>query len=185
MKHSDLQQEYQALQLRETLELIEAVKAHGGTYVFPDGDMPIIVGAWKHSERAEDFYVTSVLLDENGALVVDGCPVGSSRFITEPIVYFEYGHISYITDYIPEAEDISDVSLEPRLECCTIESLDRDDLKTLGYDPDVSNDVFQQIAWKTGELLDDDAHRESFWEALNMACKEYKIPELEGKSDLE
>lgn len=75
MKHTDLYAKYQALDAQERRELVAAVKAHGGEYIFPkcdeDGDdnRPVVCASFKHADDPGDYTVTRVAVDdEYGAL---------------------------------------------------------------------------------------------------------------------
>lgn len=114
MRHTNLFEKYEALDAQERRELAAAVNAHGGDYIFPtqdeDGCDPrtIVSASFKHSERTDDYTVTRVKV-QHGVPIIYGCPVGSEDNVGV-LYYIEYGHISFITDVIPETDDVKDVS---------------------------------------------------------------------------
>lgn len=123
MKHTNYHQAYRNLDNLERQELIAAVKAHGGEYVFIDEDdedwsekdFPIVIASFKYSDEQSDYNVSRVTVDENGYLTIYGfrkdcdCPSDEGE-----LYYIEFGHIGNITDYIPETEDVKDVSISPK-----------------------------------------------------------------------
>ena len=116
MKCTDLYAKYKALDAQERRELIAAVKAHGGEYVFPERDenghdnRPIICAAFRYSANSGDYKVTRVAVDdEYGALSIYGCHVEDMTF-EDVLSYIEFHHIKYITEMIPATDMVSDVS---------------------------------------------------------------------------
>lgn len=117
MKHTDLYDKYKALDAQERQELIAAVKAHGGEYIFPTcnenevENRPIICASFKHAEEPGDYIVTRVVVDdEYGTLSIYGCAKSGWTF-EDLLYYIEFHHISYITAAIPETDTVKDVSV--------------------------------------------------------------------------
>ena len=108
MKHTDFYNQYQEIDSIDRKELITAVKAHGGEYIFPTISRPIILGSFKHLETS-NYYVTKVTIS-NGNLTIYGRPTEYWDGYDDEIVYIEFGQIGYITDMIPETDKIKDVS---------------------------------------------------------------------------
>jgi hypothetical protein len=114
MKHIDFFSLYKELEHLEYAELFKAVKAHGGKYVFGKGEdvgfdnCPVIAAYTRYSDNVEDFYVDTVSVDENGKVSIYGVAVdyGSSPVKIEPL----QGMIGYITDYIPETDEVKNVA---------------------------------------------------------------------------
>lgn len=109
MKHTDFYKEYKALDDLERSELIDAVKAHGGEYVFPEDSKPCVIGSFKHCETAQ-YYVTKVTVDEDDWLTIYGYPTEYWNDGEDEIMFIEFGHIGFITDQIPETEEVKNVS---------------------------------------------------------------------------
>lgn len=117
MKHTDLWSAYRALDQFAAEELIAAVNAHGGEYVFYDKKhddpdtviMPWITASWKHCETG-DFYVTRVVVDEGKYLTIYGVPVEDVSATEDYLDYIAPGQIGDIIDFIPETNDVKDVS---------------------------------------------------------------------------
>lgn len=132
MKHTDLYNEYKKLDALEEAELIAAVKAHGGEYIFvhfdEDGDYdseerneaPIIAASTRWMDSYEDFYVSRVEVDERGYYTLYGWNKEGCADEME-IDSIAHGHLGYVTDCIPETESVKDVSI----------STDRDNLYSL------------------------------------------------------
>lgn len=127
MKHSDFYKKYEEIVRAEQKELIAALKAHGGKYVFvTKEDMkdlpcnewkaPIISASTHWMETYADFYVTRVetfsytsavdFVEFYGVLVDDVDGELEVQIDTVAI-----GHLNYIIDEIPETETVKDVSL--------------------------------------------------------------------------
>lgn len=118
MKHTNNYDKHKKLDDQDRRELLAAVKAHGGTFRWLDKngekidstiDTPIITGSWKFAEETEDYIVTHVEADGD-YVGIYGFPKSGLFDDTEPIYYICHGHISYITDSIPETEEVTDVS---------------------------------------------------------------------------
>lgn len=154
MKTTNTYPLWKAIDNIERNELRAAVKAHGGRYDFPSDKRPVVCASFKHAEHPEDYSVTSVYIDKDTeALVIMGEPL-EWTYSEDVLYYIEYGHISYITGMIPATEEVSDVSGTPVLkDAFTAVSVSRDDVKALGYNPDLPDSVMQQVAWKLGEYL--------------------------------
>lgn len=110
MKGTDFYEAFKQLEALEIDELINAVKAHGGKYVFIDenGDQanddvnpPIIAGYFKYSEHPVDILIHRVEL-ENGYLAVYGTDVEGRSDIARQVDTIEHGNIHYITEYLPD-----------------------------------------------------------------------------------
>lgn len=121
MKHTELYQEYKRLDELERKELIAAVEAHGGEYVFihldDEGDYdddernnaPIISGSYGWMSNYEDFYVSRVEV-RNGFLTLYGWDKEGYSDEHE-IDDVAHGHLGYVTDMIPETETVKDVTI--------------------------------------------------------------------------
>lgn len=127
MKHSDFTRLYDRIALQESKELIEAVKAHGGEYVFIHLDnnnevidhaeiegAPIVTATHQWYVMLQDHYVSRIKVSETngvdelqiyGWLVDPGWP--DEYLITD----VAYGHRSSIMDLIPETATVSDVAI--------------------------------------------------------------------------
>lgn len=121
MKHTDLYKEYKRLDTIEAVELMLAVEAHGNEYVFihidEDGNYdveerdkaPIISASTKWMDAYDDFYISRVEVD-NGFYTLYGWP--KEGFADEvEIDSVAHGHLGYVTDCIPETDDVKDVSI--------------------------------------------------------------------------
>lgn len=120
MKHTELYNEYKKLDTIEAVELILAVEAHGNEYVFihfdNDGDYdveerdnaPIIAASTQWMDAYEDFYVSRVEVDK-GFYTLYGWPKEGCADEVE-IDSVAHGHLGFVTDCIPETENVKDVS---------------------------------------------------------------------------
>lgn len=120
MKHTDLYNEYRKLDRIETAELILAVQAHGNEYIFihfDDGNYdveecynaPIICASSRWTDAYEDFYISRVKVDK-GFYTLYGWPTESYADEIE-IDSVAHGQLGYIIDYIPETDDVKEVSV--------------------------------------------------------------------------
>lgn len=124
MKRTDFWKMHQVLHKEAVQELKTVLRAFGGKVVFAryeDDDTqvepnvkdyrPTILVNTKYN-GPQDFYVNSVELVNGNYLTILGEPVedyeGESRILTDDI---EFGHVSYITDLIPDKADQGESSL--------------------------------------------------------------------------
>lgn len=123
MKHTDLYNEYKKLDAIERNELEAAVKAHGGEYVFLsidedgdydmkklDSDTPIVAASTRYMDSYEDFYITRVVLKNEKYLTIYGI---LKEYLGDEceLESVAHGHLGYITDCIPETDEVKDVSI--------------------------------------------------------------------------
>lgn len=128
MKHTDLYQAYKKLDNLERQELIAAVKAHGGEYIFihmneEEDDVedeeeaynaPVILASRKYEDSYSDYRVSRVSVEISGDteyLHIFGWPTDPNWPDEDEIDFIARGHVGYIIDSIPETEDIKDVSI--------------------------------------------------------------------------
>lgn len=189
MKHTDLYNEYKKLDALERDELVAAIKAHGGEYVFihvdEDGDFdieerddsaPIISASASWMSEYVDFYISRVEVDSNGVLSIYGWPKESISDVME-ITDVAHGHLGYITDMIPETKDVTDVTKCP--EELTVLVLTRDDIESVGYDPNISDADFQRVANSLAKHLD----FEDFRVSLQYTCHYLELKPLNFDED--
>lgn len=114
MKHSDYQAKVNEFKALECEELKLAIEAHGGCYEWDsenDGSYPIIaVNSNKIEPEPQDIEIIKVAIVDgqlkiSGVDKVYGEPV---KFDTDDIFA---GHLSFIIDYIPATDEVSDVSI--------------------------------------------------------------------------
>lgn len=182
MKHTDLHNEYEKLDAIEKKELIAAVKAHGGEYVFihidDDGycneeeknNAPIIMASTRCMDHYEDFYVSRVEIYAYH-LIIYGWPIEGYEDERE-IDSIAHGHLGYVIDHIPETNDVKDVTNIP--DCLPILFLNKSDIEAIGYNADISSMDFQSVAACTANLLSD----EDFEESLREACEHLGLTHL-------
>lgn len=129
MKCTELCNLYKALEEHEKKELIAAVKAHGGEYVFIHLDIdedeevdeeelynaPVVSGSWKHMECFQDYRISRVKVETIGTdletVTIYGWPNDPNWPDEDEITEVAYNHLSYITSQIPETETITDISI--------------------------------------------------------------------------
>ena len=128
MKGTDFYQLYKQLEACEKEELTAAVKAHGGEYIFFDCDSenandewfegeyddicPIILASLKYDDIFSDFYVTRITLKDGKWLTIYGFRKEFGWPSDErKLDVFAYGQIHYITETIPETDDVKDVTM--------------------------------------------------------------------------
>lgn len=131
MKGTDFYKLYKELEAREKDELIAAVQAHGGEYVFFDcasdnaeeeweeaeynDTCPIVLASFRHDDSYSDFYVTCVKVTDDKWLSIYGIrkeyPCLSDEDRLDMICY---GQIHNITEEIPETEKVKDVASQTK-----------------------------------------------------------------------
>ena len=109
MKCTNFEKLYQPIYEMEKAELIAAVKAHGGKYVFSEYEMPIINGYAHYGDYPADIAITSVSFDGQVLEIIGhemGC--GNDELVDADCIAF--GHIQYIIGAIPETDEVKDVT---------------------------------------------------------------------------
>lgn len=116
MKHSDYQAKVNELKALEYEELRRAIEAHGGSYEWDSksgGSYPIIaINSNKSEPEPQDIEITKVAIVE-GCLKISGV----DNKYGEPVKFDAgdvfAGHLSFIIDYLPATDEVSDVSIPP------------------------------------------------------------------------
>lgn len=184
MKHSDIYKQYRALEALEREELKKAVLAHGGEFRFQteDGEpiegiqAPIVMAGDSHWDSNCDCVITCVAVVD-GYLEIYGYDkeYGDEEIWLDDI---EFGHLSYIIDEIPETAEVSDVSVEATINEIPVVSICREDISDAGYDPEISNEDFQQVASRVGKYLEWQDFFPQFLENVREACDQCDIPTI-------
>lgn len=190
MKHTELYNEYKKLDELERQELIAAVNAHGGEYVFihidEDGDYdsekqnnaPIVAASTRYMDAYEDFYISRVEV-KDGHLNIYGWPKEGWADEDE-IDSVAHGHLGYITDMIDETETIKDVSssvFAPQ----PILVFSREDVENVGYNPDMTPEQYKQLVWAMSKSYE--WNMDIYWDALRQACENVGIEPLTKTED--
>lgn len=120
MKHSDYEAKVNDLKALEYKELRRAIEAHGGSYQWDSengGSYPIIaINQNKSEPEPQDVEITKVAIVE-GCLKISGV----DNKYGEPVVFevddIFAGHLSFIIDYIPATDEVSNVTfpLPPKI----------------------------------------------------------------------
>lgn len=130
MKCTDYHSAYKEIEAKELQELTAALKAHGGKYVFIDcesedaddnwedtsenPDLVIVLGSRHWDDSYDDFYVSQVILSENGCISFYGFrSKWDSPSNEDEIDSIAFGQISNITAVIAATPEVQDVSLKP------------------------------------------------------------------------
>lgn len=186
MKHTELYNEYKKLDELERQELIAAVKAHGGEYVFIDEDdedwyenedIPMVCACFSNSDNLSDYYVSRVAVDEKGDLAIYGFDKEYGAPSDERALYhIETGHIGTIIDFIPETETIKDVSssiFAPQ----PILVFSREDVENVGYSQDMTPDQYKALVRAMEKSYE--WNMDIYWDALKQACENVGINPLQ------
>lgn len=113
MKHSDYQAKVNELKALEHEELKRAIEAHGDSYEWDSengGSYPIIaINSNKSEPEPQDIEITKVAIIDGRLKIsgVDNKYGGPVKFDADDIFA---GHLSFIIDYIPATDEVSDVS---------------------------------------------------------------------------
>lgn len=178
MKHTDTRTFYKEIEALDRRELLAAVKAHGGEYVFGKDDAPCIMAGDRHWDHNEDCNITRVVADGDWVEIYgrpcEGC--SEEDVLLEDI---EYGHIGYIIDYIPETEAVKDVTEKPNPikvfiteDPSAVDILADRDIK--GWKDYVNNDSFYEMR----EIdLKSEAELEGFQKSLDMMWPDERSPQ--------
>lgn len=190
MKHTDLYNEYKKLDEIDRQELIAAVQAHGGEYVFihvdEDGDYdmeeqddaPIVAASTRYMDAYEDFYISRVEV-KNNCLYIYGWPKESIDDERE-IESVAHGHLGYITDMIDATETVKDVSssaFAPQ----PILIFSREDVENVGYSQDMTSDQYKALVRAMKKSYE--WNMDIYWDALRQACENVGITPLNSSED--
>lgn len=190
MKHTELYNEYKKLDELERQELIAAVKAHGGEYVFideededwyDDDDAPIVCACFSYSDGMSDYYVSRVAVDDKGYLSIYGFDKEYGSPSDERELYqIETGHIGPIIDCIPATETVKDVSssiFAPQ----PILVFSREDVENVGYSQDMTSDQYKALVRAMKKSYE--WNMDIYWDALRQACENVGITPLNSFED--
>ena len=190
MKHTKLYNEYNKLDELERQELIAAVKAHGGEYVFIDEndedwydnyDVPIVCACFSYFDGMSDYYVSRVTVDDKGYLSIYGFEKEYGSPSDERELYqIETGHIGTIIDLIPETEIVKDVSssmFAPQ----PILIFSREDVENIGYSQDMTPDQYKALVRAMKKSYE--WNMDIYWDALKQACENVGIEPLTKTED--
>ena len=190
MKHTELYNEYKKLDELEREELIAAVKAHGGEYVFihidEDGDYdseeqnnaPIVAASTRYMDAYEDFYISRVEVKDGHLNIYGWSKEGWAD--EDEIDSVAHGHLGYITDMIDETETIKDVSSSVFVPQ-PILVFSREDVKQIGFNPNMTAEQFGQLVWQMEKCFE--WHMDIYWDALRQACENVGITPLNSSED--
>lgn len=190
MKHTDLYNEYKKLDIIEEVELILAVEAHGNEYVFvhigDDGDYdaderdkaPIISASTKWMDAYEDFYISRVEVDNGFCTLYGWAKEGYGGEVEIDSV--AHGHLGYVTDCIPDTDDVKDVSTNlftPK----PILVFSREDVENVGYSQDMTPDQYKKLVQAMKKSYE--WNMDIYWDALKQACENIGITPLNAPED--
>lgn len=185
MKHSNFYQKYKDVEAQEYRELQAALKAHGGEYIFFDcdaenaeelwdekddrDDIPAIYGGFGYMDNSERYYVTRVKQHEHGIGIYGFREEYGSPMDEDRIDIIEYGYIEEILDAIPDTDEVHDVTELTPLDFVPVLSLSRDDVETIGFNPDLTDDQLMGLGHAVSKRLEN--YMEDFWISLEDACE--------------
>lgn len=174
MKHTDLYDKIEKIRQQEIAELIEAVKAHGGTYNWDDDEEKPIVAINPDipEPNPKDVLIESVRYDEDRGIILTGSEKVDGYSIDEILPYELFpGELSVIIDYIPRTEIVSDVSQKEVF--FKITSVSRDDLEARGFDTENINDSEMSIL---ARKMADDYCGQLFWDSMEIIAEDLGFP---------
>ena len=159
MKHTDFYNKVEEIKRQEQRELIEALKAHGGSYSWYNEDIQefeseypcVAVNLNAINPNPTDVDIRSISINKHDDLCFKGEDKewgNEVRFCADDVFA---GHIAYIIDLIPETDAVNDVTLKK--EDFTVATICRDDLVNMGFDAEnLSDQDMQNIADVMGDL---------------------------------
>ena len=175
---------YEEIKQREISELKDAIKAHGGKFVFdPDVNAPEVLCNLKYGGPA-DVRIMSVSIDDQGFLTIIGQERGESGcadwYESETEISLSeiaYGHIEFITNSIPKKKHV--LSDETSRLCETVAELSNILYRTLYFKFEDTFAVcgeIRRLAVKFEESFDKD--KQDFILAIDQFAKDYAEKEL-------
>lgn len=200
MKCTNITEKLLELKELERRELVKTLQAHGGSYAFFDCYQENAEEVWEELEARSDFYdiipeMTGALQfwDKEGRFYVTRCKINDKwsqevevygiweeNFDLEEeqlVEYYNAGELSAVTALIPATEDIKDVTEYPQF--YPVQELSKEDLEHVGYDPNISDEDFAQVAAYVAKRISLD----DFWETLRWACMYHEVKPLKDDDD--
>ena len=178
MKHTDFRSLVHDIKRKEQQELCRALEAHGGSYSwwntekegFVEDEHPIIaVNVNSMFPNPTDVEIRSVSVN-NGFLTFVGEDKESGELVDFQAGDVFAGHLGFIIDLIPDADEINDVTMQQ--DDFTIITVCRDDLISYGYDAEnLSDDEMRNVARVMGDLYSEYEYAEE----LRMAADKLNI----------
>lgn len=114
MKCTNIQTKVEEVKALEFTELRRAIEAHGGSYEWDEensGGRPVIAINPDNSEPSpQDIEVTKVAIVD-GNIEISGVDKKYGESVDFQLDDIFAGHISFITEYIPATDEVSDVSI--------------------------------------------------------------------------
>lgn len=186
MNHTDFYTLHRELDERAKQELIAAVRAHGGEYVFAEPDeyeefdaedlykCPVIMAATRWMEGYEDFYIVRVEFLEKEGLCIYGVP--KERWDEElELDSFVHGHLEYIIDEIPETEEVKSVAISKNKSTPILE-FSLEDVECLGYDSDMTVEQVNELEKLLQKTFE--GSMDVYWDTLRQACEKLGLSQL-------
>lgn len=191
MQHTNLYSAYRELDETLERELIAAIKAHGGEYVFihlheddedeiddeEKDEAPVVLAARKWCDDYQDYRVSRVAVDSNNGvdhLIVFGWPTDPDWPDEDQISDFAHGHLEPILDAIPETEEVKSVAGEMGKRAILVFSVE--DVKSVGYNPEMTVSQFNALERAMKKAYE--WNMDIYWDALRQACENVGIEPL-------
>jgi hypothetical protein len=172
MKHTNFRSQINEIKKLEQIELTKAVMAHGGKYEWSEDEERPIVAVNTDGPFPEpmDVEISKVIVND-GVLKIFGDDKNTGIDIDLRRATFFAGHLSSIIDYLPETDEVSDVS--EKKELFEVVSISRDDFKEIGFDgSQISDDDMISLAEDLRELHCS-AH---FWNDVQFIAESFDLP---------
>lgn len=180
MKCTDFYDKEKELKRIALRELDEALKAYGGRFRWYTEDDEPIEGLEAPcvcvfmDYGPTDIIIKEAIHDEKGWWFSGETTDEYSSEITfdEPYDIADAYAIQTITQKVPETDEVKDATVpQPQI----VSLLDQDDLKQRGFDGShITNEQLAEIASKMNNYYLD----YSFWDDMELACKDYNVPRL-------
>lgn len=190
MKCTDFYKKHRELDALARQELIAAVEAHGGEYVFIDaeaddedwrekacGEAPVIMGSYKHADTYTDHYVSRVKVTD-GYLEIYGFSSEYGDPSDEDVIEMvATGQIQWIIELIPETNDVKDVTKS--IDEAPILILSREDVEEVGFSSEMSDEQFNDLV----ELMKKRMCMDDFWVGLQFCCEHLCLNPYKPETD--
>lgn len=185
MKHTDLYNKYRELEAIEREELKRAVLAHGGEFKFfdengdevPETNYPIVLAGNSHWSSNVDCIITRVAV-VNDCLEIYGY---DKEAYSDSELYLEdvsLGQLGYITDAIPETDEVKDVTVTSHVNELPVAKIGREDIEAAGYVSDITDEEFEQIAGKVRKYLEWQDFDTQLYNNIKSSCEYFDIQKI-------
>lgn len=190
MKCTDFYKKHRELDAIARQELIAAVEAHGGEYVFLNSDedakdwqekayyeAPVVMGSYRHAASYSDYYVSRLKVEDGRLAIYGFLSEYEDPSYEDEIETVATGQLQWIIEAIPETEAVR--SVEQSKNNAPILILSREDVEEVGFSSDMTDAQFDDLV----ELMRKRMCMDDFWFGLKFCCEHLCLNPYKSEED--